>query len=176
MGVPSIILQSPRRDPAPYKVPWRATFSDFAAERICEEVAGGRTLERIAIEECWAPSARQIHYWMEEHPDFRAAYQFARHLRAEKLAEDIIDVAYSTLPPDDKRIIIAAHQWLAGKMNPRDWGERKIIDTNVTATINSVTQLDVTHLTLDEIHAAERALGKIVEGVSYSEEEDDGGD
>ena len=162
---PPLVMRSPRREPAPYKLPWRTKYNEFVAERICEEIASGRTIERISIEEPWAPSARQIHLWMVEHQSFSQAYQFARELRAEKLAEDILDVAYDlTLDPDDKRIIISAHQWLAGKMNRNAWGDKQVIEQTVTASVNTVQTFDVSHLTLDEMHAAERAFTKMIEG------------
>jgi hypothetical protein len=176
MPAPPVVLASPRKDPCPpwRKVPWRATYTPRVAERICEEVASGRSLERIGLEEPWAPSASKASQWMRDHPEFKEAYQVARALRAEKFAEDIIDVAYSPmLDPEDKRIIIAAHQWLASKMCPKDWGDRKIVDNNISAILKTTSVLDVSHLTMDELHAAERALDKVIEGVSYSEDEGD---
>ena len=168
-----VILHSPRGDPAPYKLPWRHVYTEEVADRICDEVAAGRTLERIAIEEVWAPSLRQMHYWMNEHADFQSAYEFARRLRAEKLAEETLDVAYSpVLDPEDKKIIIAAHHWLVAKMNPREWGDRKIVDQNITANVTTVGQIDVSHLSLEQIHAAEAALCNIIEGEVVREEED----
>jgi hypothetical protein len=160
-----LVYHTPRRDPAPYKVPWRSKYTPDVAERICDEVASGRTLERIAIEEPWAPSERQMRYWLNEHADFAAGYQAAVHMRAEKLAQNVLDVADDlTIDPEDRKIMITARQWLAGKLNSRMWGERKIVDQNVTATVRNVTQVDVSHLTLDEMLAAESALLKIIDG------------
>ena len=57
-------------------------------------------------------------------------------------------------------------------MNPRDYGDRKIVDANIHAQVTTTNQIDVSHLTIDEIHAAERALMKTIEG-TYTEEEAD---
>lgn len=158
------VYRTPRREPCTYKVPWRATYTPDVGDRICDEVASGRTLDRIAIEEPWAPSARQMRYWLNEHPDFKSHYHAAIHMRAEKLAQETLDVADDlTVDPEDRKLMIHARQWLAGKINPALWGDRKIIDQNVTATIKSIQQLDVSHLTLEQIHAAEAALLTVIE-------------
>ena len=73
-----VVLATPRRTPAPYKVPWRTTFTKHTAARICEEVALGRTLERIAIEEPWAPSLALIQRWVRDYVDFKEDYDVDR--------------------------------------------------------------------------------------------------
>lgn len=176
MTHPIIVYSTPRRAPAAYKLPWRAVYTPSVGERICDEVAGGRVLEQIAIEEPWAPSIRTIDKWRHEHPEFNAKYQAAVHLRAEKMAQEILEVADDLqIDPEDRKVMIAARQWLAGKISPKDWGERKIIDQNVTATIKSVQELDVSHLTLAQVHAAEAALLTVIEGVEVVEDDDDDG-
>jgi hypothetical protein len=174
MPTPPLVYRTPRKEPCEYKLPWRATYSPFVAERICDEVASGRTLDRIAIEEPWAPSARQMRYWLNEHPDFKATYHDAMHMRAEKAAQEILEVADDlTVDPEDRKIMIAARQWLAGKLNPRDWGERKILEQNINATVKAVQELDVSHLSMPELHAARMALASIVDVVEGSNEDDD---
>jgi hypothetical protein len=57
-------------------------------------------------------------------------------------------------------------------MNPREWGDRKIVDQNITANVTTVGQINVSHLSLEQIHAAEAALCNIIEGEVVREEED----
>jgi hypothetical protein len=168
-------VHSERRAPAPYKLPWVGRYTVEVAERVCDEVASGRTLERIAIEEIWAPSHRQLYYWLVENPEFKEAYEIARDLRAEKLANDILPVAYDrSLDPDERKVIIHAHQWLASKMNRRAWGEHKTVDTNATVEVKSTNTIDVSHMSLDEIHAAERAFVKMIDVTPEDGDEDEG--
>ena len=167
-------VHSERRPLAPYKLPWVGRYTLEIGERICDEVASGRTLERIALEETWAPSHRQLYYWLDGHPEFRAAYDVARELRAEKLANDILPVAYDrSLDPDERKVIIHAHQWLASKMNKRVWGEHKTVDTTATVEVKSTNTIDVSHMSLDEIHAAERAFVKMIDVTPEDDDDDD---
>ena len=169
-----LILHSPRKEPAAYKLPWCRRYSETVADRICEEVINGRVLNRICIEEPWAPHSLTVHMWLKEHPEFREAYDIARRIRADQAAQEIInlaDTAIDGVNTESIKIQIHARQWLAGKMNPRDYGDRKIVDANIHAQVTTTNQIDVSHLTIDEIHAAERALMKTIEG-TYAEEED----
>ena len=108
---PRLVLSSPQKEPAQQKLPWAHKYTEEVANRVCDEVAGGRTLQRIALEEEWAPSIRTLQYWMNEHADFKEAYKFAVQLRADGMAQQILDVAYdATWDPENKRIIIDAHK------------------------------------------------------------------
>jgi hypothetical protein len=161
-----LVLSSPRKAPARYKLPWVNTFTDEVADRLCNEVAGGRTLERISIEEPWAPSVRKIHEWMTERPDFRAAYEMARIIRADLAVQEIINIADRAIDDvniESSKLQIHARQWLAMKMAPRSYGDRKTIDTNVNAQISTTSQINVSHLTMEEVYAAERALNKMID-------------
>ena len=166
---PAIILASPRKPAITKadKVPWHGVYAAEIAERICEEVAMGRSLERICLEEPWAPTHRQAFYWLQENPEFRAAYEDSRHLRASFMAEQTIEIADDkTLDPDLRRAMVSARQWLTGKLAPKTFGDRKIVDQTVNAQVNTTTTtvIDVSHLSLDEIHAAERAFTRVIEG------------
>lgn len=70
-------------------------------ERICEEIADGKTLERI----CMAndlPSWRTVLRHVQEDDDAYYQYRKARALQAEMLRDQIIDIIEAPLPTDPK--------------------------------------------------------------------------
>jgi hypothetical protein len=172
---PPLVLSTPRKEPAPYKLPWVGKYTEEIANRICDEVAAGRTLERIAIEETWAPSARQIRFWMMEFKDFEDAYEMAVQIRADAYAFETIelaDTAVDGVNTDSLRIQIGARQWLAGKLRPK-YGEKKTVEATVASTVNVVGQIDVSHMTMEQIHMVELALRKTLGGSAAEDDEEE---
>lgn len=164
----------PRKPPCESKLPWAHVYTEEVADRICEEVALGRSLARIALEEPWAPTLYTLTYWMKQRPELRAAYELALQIRAETIAAEVIELADASIDHDHTKLQIGARQWLAPKLSPR-FRDRQIVEaTNTNKTevqVTTVEQIDVSHLSMDEIRAMEGLLMKTIEG-----EVIDGGD
>ena len=173
---PPLVLSTPRKEPAPYKLPWAAKYTEEIGRRVCDEVAGGRTLERIAIEETWAPSVSQLYQWLNEYEEFDDAYEMAVKIRADAYAFETIelaDTAVDGVNTDSLRIQIGARQWLAGKLRPK-YGEKKTVEATVASTVNVIGQVDVSHLSMEQIQMLEQALRKTIgaEAVEVDDEEE----
>jgi hypothetical protein len=169
----STALTLPRKEVARYKLPWASKYTEDAANKICDEVAGGRTLDRVCLEEVWAPSPRQARYWMQEHADFERAYEIAVQIRADTFAFETVELADTAIDgvnTDSIRIQIGARQWLAGKIMPK-YGDKKVVETTVNANVHTLAQIDVSHMSMEQIHAVELALRKTLGGAAVEEDE-----
>lgn len=170
----------PRKPPAEFKLPWANLYTEETAERICEEVAAGRSLQRILIEEAWSPSILYCYRWMRDHPDFASAYEMALRIRGEAIANEVVEIADNSTDHEHTRLQMQGRQWLSPKLNPR-FREQTVVQQNTTAKVEvaTVETIDVSHLTLEEIRAAEALLAKTLEGSAVAIEdmrEDDGED
>ena len=71
-------------------------------------------------------------------PELRARYDAARYRRAAHHAsqiERLVDeVERGALDPKAAQVAIGARQWLAGRMDPKQWGERQQVDVQHTHT------------------------------------------
>jgi hypothetical protein len=168
-------LSAPRSQQKPAaaeKLPWANVYSPEFADRICEEVANGHTLGRIAAEEPWAPSVRVAHLWMKDYPEFLHGYHEARRVRAEEAAQEMIMLADTAPDLDRLSFQLQARQWTASKLLPKEYGDKKIVESTVNANISTTNQIDVSHLSLEEIRAAELALLKVIDGEATEIDED----
>jgi hypothetical protein len=67
-------------------------YSPELADRICEELAGGKTLTEICRAD-GMPNRATIWRWKEAHEDFRAKYERAQIDQAHGWADEIIEIA-----------------------------------------------------------------------------------
>ena len=54
----------------------------------------------------------------------------AREVCTHALADEIVNIADTTLDPQRARNMIQARQWVASKINPKNYGEKLDIDIN----------------------------------------------
>jgi hypothetical protein len=172
------LAQSTRAAPTPPEVkpPWASVYTPTIGERICDLVVNGKTLRQIALEEVWAPNARIMYYWLEEHPEFARAFAAARELYADDIAREIVTIADEARTDLDIAKLphrIHAREWLAVKRSPRHYGDRRMIDTVSNVNIRNITKIDVSHLSSDEILIAEKALMKAIGHSSHNPEDDE---
>ncbi len=173
---PRLVLSTPRKDPAPYKLPWANAYTEEIANRICDEIANGRILNRICIEEPWAPSMTAARMWMMDYPEFEQAYKLAVHIRADTFAFETVELADNAIDGvniESTRLQIGARQWLAGKIRPADYGNRAIVETKVEQNVNMTGQLNVAHLSMEQILLLESTLRQTIEGDAVRQDDDD---
>jgi GrpB-like predicted nucleotidyltransferase (UPF0157 family) len=105
-------------------------FTDELVDRICEEIAAGRSLNKICSEEDWSPDKSTFYRWMYRHPQIRDKYARAKNAQQEYAAEDIMEIAYSATPEtyNVARLQIDAHKWLASKLLPKRYSEKQQIE------------------------------------------------
>jgi hypothetical protein len=116
-------------------------------EVILDTISSGGSLSTALAKHTWMPSVAQARRHIANDLDFQARYEKALQDRADKLAEEIIEIADLT-PPEglepaamsawvaDKRLRVDARKWVAAKLQPKRYGDR--IDVAVTDTRISV--------------------------------------
>jgi len=115
---------------------------------ILDAIANGQSLSSILRKE-GMPSYSWAKLQLRTDPELRKQYDQALEDRGDRLAEDLIELAFSELPDDldgraqsawvqHLKIKIDVLKWTASKLRPRVYGER--IDVSVTNTQISITQ------------------------------------
>lgn len=79
-----------------------------------------------------------VYDYLTEHPEMKRRLQSARDRRVDwhivKIEQLATDVEEGRLHPKAAEVAVGTRQWLASRMNPRDWGERQQIDVTHTHT------------------------------------------
>ncbi len=120
--------------------------TDYTAEmgdRICDGLAAGKSLEAVC-KGAGMPSPRTVYRWLRKHDEFRQNYARACEDRADKIFDEIIEIADSTLPDKGdaarNRLRIETRKWVAGRLKPKVYGERVSLEH---AGAVSVAQPDI---------------------------------
>lgn len=105
-------------------------YTDELVDRICEEIASGRSLNRICKTESWAPDKSTFYRWMYKHDSIRDKYARAKNACQEFAAEDILEIAYDATPEtyNVARLKVDAHKWVASKLLPKRYGEKQQLE------------------------------------------------
>lgn len=114
---------------------------------ILREVGNGSSLTK-AINKPGYPTYDSVQKYMRAHPDIKRLYEEAVEIRADHLAESLIDISEETPPEgldgpqlsawiNQMKIRIDTRKWTAAKLRPKAWGEK--IDVSVTHTQISIT-------------------------------------
>ena len=115
---------------------------------ILDAIANGQSLSSILRRE-GMPSYSWAKLQLRTDPELRKQYDQALEDRGDRLAEELIELAFTKLPDDldgraqsawvqHLRVKIDVLKWTASKLRPRVYGER--IDVSVTHTQISITQ------------------------------------
>jgi hypothetical protein len=124
-------------------------ISQEIRDRICEEIAAGRSLREI-VKEDWAPHRRDVHKELIADAAFADQYARAREAQADVLFDEIQEIADDARNDwmerngqdaagwqlngehvQRSRLRIDARRWMAGKLRPKKYGERLDIDAKV---------------------------------------------
>lgn len=114
---------------------------------ILDAIANGQSLSSILRRE-GMPSYSWAKLQLRTDPDLRKQYDQALEDRGDRLAEELIELAFTKLPDDldgraqsawvqHLRVKIDVLKWTASKLRPRVYGER--LDVSVTNTQISIT-------------------------------------
>lgn len=116
-------------------------FNQDIADRICDEIAGGKSLRRICGAEDM-PSTSTVCLWLSQHKEFSEQYARARDIQADYL----IDEAYQIIDDGSRdeyqlddgskrtdhnhiqraRAQMQLRQWHAARLAPKKYGDRMI--------------------------------------------------
>lgn len=122
----------------------RIKRSQALADRICEQLAAGKSLRKIC-RTTGMPTMPFVFKWLREDENFVAQYARAREAQAETLFDQIVDIAdaadtSSMRGIEHAKIRIDARKWSAGKMAPKKYGDK--IGVEHTGSINLATALE----------------------------------
>lgn len=106
-----------------------ALYNAALAERVCREIAQGKSLVAICKLK-WAPSYTTVCKWRREIPEFAQMYARAREDQADYMADEIIKIADSAnaINANAMRLRVDARKFIAAKLKPRVYGERAVVE------------------------------------------------
>lgn len=139
----------------------KSTYNVETAEKICELIADGMALHKIAAIK-GMPSPACVRRWLAANTDFLIMYAAAREEQADALADQVLTIAdepperitrvsddggtsYESIDPaavNNKRVRIDARKWIAAKLRPRKYGDSSSIDHVIKADSSLVALLD----------------------------------
>jgi hypothetical protein len=121
-------------------------------EFVSSHIAQGMTIGRLAeFIECSRP---MLSFWINHTEERKVAVLNARKLKAEKLAEEVIEISdgvdgSSNSEVSKARLQVDTRRWVASKLDPEMYGDKA--DTKINITINDL------HL------QAVKELGRVIE-------------
>ncbi len=104
-------------------------------EFVCAHIAEGMTIGRLAeFLECSRPL---LSFWINQTEERKEAVLRARKLKAEKLAEDALEIAdtvdeTSVAGVNKARLQVETRKWMASKLDPEGYGETKGPQVNIS--------------------------------------------
>ena len=122
-------------------------YAEALAKEICEVVAASdesldKICRRMAVRG-W-PTETTIYAWRLRHMAFRRSFQVAQEIRANRWmhqlvaisddeSRDLIDIGEGRMVPNNAavardRLRIDARERAAKRMDPQNWGDRKVVD------------------------------------------------
>jgi hypothetical protein len=117
-------------------------------QTICEQMSLGKSLS-TAIKAEGMPSYHAVMLMIKNSPEFRVMYEKAIENRADRLAEEILELADEQMPEglegplasawvQQKRMQVDARKWVASKLKPKVYGDR----IDVAVTDNRISVMD----------------------------------
>lgn len=114
-------------------------ISDVVAMRICDLLANGQSLRKIASMP-GMPARSTIQSEVATNPEFSGQYARARALAGDFFADRGAEIADATLAgnyePNAARVAIGEYRWMAAKLNPAEYGGHQRIDVAVNLNDN----------------------------------------
>lgn len=124
-----------------------STYDPKLAMRVCERIAEGETLSGICAAE-GMPDRKTFRRWVVNDPELRKAYDAARELKSHSLFDEALDLArelkgngLDNATVGARRVAIDTLKWAAGKLNPREYGERSDAGPAIAIQINTPLNL-----------------------------------
>lgn len=102
-------------------------LTDEVAADICSWIASGKSLRAYCIRP-ETPGLTTVFKWLSKYPAFANQYTLAREAQADAYADEIADIADNEADPNKARVRIDARKWAAGKMRPKKYGERQVLE------------------------------------------------
>jgi hypothetical protein len=116
--------------------------------QVLESIANGAALSTAIKCACPAPSYAWAKLQLRTNPELKSAYQQAVEDRADRLSEELMELADTPMPEgldgpsksawvQQMRLRVDVRKWAASKLKPKTYGER--LDLSVTHESISIT-------------------------------------
>lgn len=104
-------------------------FTKALGERICKEIAKGRTLRDIGRDTSF-PSRQTIANWLRKDESFFAQYARAKAIGIDEIAEQCLEIADTANDSNvqSARLQVDTRKWYVGKAAPKTWGKLREVD------------------------------------------------
>ena len=132
-------------------------YSEAMANRICEEIADGKTVSEICAAEDM-PARSTVFKWLSDHEEFSDQYARAREDQVERMADELLEIAddgtndYMERQNDDgstyevfngehvqrSRLRVDTRKWLMSKMLPKKYGDKQEVNHSGAVTVEIV--------------------------------------
>lgn len=132
----------------------KSTYTEEIADKICEELARGKSLVKICDE--IDVSYSTIMKWLRDFDDFSQKYAHAREAQADYLADEIIQIAddstHDSVVDEDgnlrlntefvarSRLKVDSRKWIASKLLPKKYGDRQEIDLSGSVNLSNLSK------------------------------------
>lgn len=139
---------------------WSEEQKEKAITDICIMIEQGKSLKNIIDNSSRTdiPSWNQFYNWLRENESYREKYAHATNVRADKIFEEILEIADSQENDvietnngkvtnhnviNRNRLQIDARKWMLSKMNPKKYGDRVDVtsDGEKIQSVNNIVSL-----------------------------------
>ncbi len=115
-------------------------YTPELAERICEAIAiNHASIESICENNKDFPAKSNVFKWMHRYPEFRDQYLVAKETQGVLLTEDMLKAAIECPAVNEEiskmTMVFRVLQWHLSKLAPKQFGDKKEVNSNVTATV-----------------------------------------
>lgn len=105
-----------------------STYTEEMGNLICDKLTEGLSLRRICKSDEF-PNASTVYVWLDRFPAFAEQYARAREAATEDMLEEMLEIADDPLlEAQDKRVRIDTRKWAMGKLKPKKYGEKQVVD------------------------------------------------
>lgn len=121
----------------------KSKFSKKKWDRICSEIASGRSVRELCANEEWAPDASTFYRWFNRVDDEGfATYLRAREIQAHAVMDEIPDWIHDPgMDPNEKRANGYLAEIYAKRCAPKKYGDRQAIEHSGMSEITIVSAI-----------------------------------
>jgi hypothetical protein len=138
------------------RVPARAREDEDLTDvqmELCHRIMGGESVARICRDR-HMPAQSTVFQWLTSNDRFREAYQIAKQLMAETLADEVLDIsddsagdyvqgengaAFNSEHVQRAKLRVDSRKWLASKLAPKRYGDAATLKHESGMSLNVVT-------------------------------------
>ena len=111
-----------------------ADYDPGVASEVLARIAAGASLAAIARDPRM-PKRRTFHKWLDADEALRSRWRLALRLRAEALADQVVDLADAAVDVPKARLQTDNRKWLAGRLDPAKWGDKQTVELDVAPAV-----------------------------------------